>query len=140
MNRIGNWIDQNPTALYKKDSYDEDYLNFKKFMIQIQVEAEKLVMQQQKEKIDKRRELLKFKMKQNKKDSPKKGKKKKQNQIEYNEKDIFVNQKIEKDIKFFKNNYHEIKKEVFWLRKEIKANIEKQTKRKAYFDGLKKAQ
>ena len=68
-------------------------------------------------------------MKQKEKDDQKKGKKKKQ-QIEYNEKEIFVNNKIEKDIKFFKNNYHDIKKEVFWLRKEIKANIEKQIKRK----------
>ena len=49
--------------------------------------------------------------KQNKKKNNKKNddaeKIQSQNQnIEYNEKEIYINNKIEKDIKFFKNNYH----------------------------------
>lgn len=111
--------------MYKKEIQDEDYLNYRKFMIQIQNEAEKLVHLQQKKKIDKRRELLKTKMKQYKKEGRRNRRRKQQNAVEYNEKDIFVSCRIEKDIKFFKNNYHDIKKQVFWLRKQIKANIEK---------------
>ena len=50
-------------------------------------------------------------------DSNGKGKNKTGGQFEYNEKDIYVCKKIERDIKFFKNDYHKMKKSVFLLRK-----------------------
>ena len=46
MNRIGNWIDMNPEKVYPKESLDDDYVNYRKNMIRIQNEAEKLVMLQ----------------------------------------------------------------------------------------------
>ena len=63
-------------------------------------------------------------MKQEPKNNLKKSKYKKRNsQVEYNEKEIYINNKIEKDIKFFKNNYHDIKRDVFQLRRKIAMNV-----------------
>lgn len=58
-------------------SQDENYYDFTKFKHQMQVDAEKMILNLQKEKLDGRKTILKNKMKQEKKDRKNRKKKRK---------------------------------------------------------------
>lgn len=74
-----------------------------------------MILAIQKAKIGKRKEEIKLKLR--KEDKTAKSKKDKVKEILYNEKEIFINNKIDKDILYFKNNYHQTKKDIFELRR-----------------------
>jgi len=107
MNKLGIWLENNSHLFYQPcptKTSDENFADERKTIDKLFKEAE--------HKLDKRyKRYLKRDKEQIKKMIGK--------QFNYNQKIVFIDAKIEKDILFFKNNYYDYKKQVYKLKKDV---------------------
>jgi|TARA_B110000285_G_C15097270_1_gene602820 hypothetical protein len=98
LDKFGFWLDKNINLFYKNcpsRSVDENFAEEKKAYDKLMKAAELSVDKRFKKYLNRDKEKIKEMI----------GKK-----YNYNEKIVFVDKKVEKDILFFKNNYHDHKK------------------------------